>query len=385
MNILFSYPSYRFTDKQNQMGGEERIAWETISRLALRGHRCFVVGPCIELTKEYPNIIPYIIKGCDIRRERNPILSRFKALRFALCERLLIKKIIRRHPIDLIHHLRPAYAGFFSSVSNLPVPFIYGPVTVKYDRSIEQGKNENKHYQRFKQRLYEKTLENAVAILCQVEYAKKCIPQCFNHKTSVLYNAIDTHAFKPHKGRNTSEHKIILYLAAVRKNKGADVLIRAMAVVKKKYPSCICHMVGRIADKSYFQGLIDSLGLSEVVFLCGRVGRKQSLQFYHSADIYCLPSLMDSSPNSLLEAMSCGLPVVSTEVMGIPELVTQDQNGLLVPPNNEQAIADALLQLLKDSNLRKRFGRNNRQKMVNYFDWKNYIEKLEKIYGSLFV
>jgi glycosyltransferase involved in cell wall biosynthesis len=384
MNILFSYPSFRFTDKQDQMGGEERIAWETISRLALHGHRCFVVGPSIELTKNYSHIIPYYIKGCDIRREKNPLLKKIKALRFALHERLLIKRIIKKHPIDLIHHIFPSYPGFFSSVANLSPPFIYGPVTVKYDRRVESGKKENRLYRRLKNLLYEKTLRHAAVILCQVKFARRFISRRFASKTEILYNAIDTQTFKPLKDKKTRKQKIILCLAAVRKNKGSHILIRAMALVKKKYPSCICLMVGRIADKNYFQGLIDSLGLSHTVCLCGRAGRKQCIEYYQSADIYCLPSLMDSSPSSLLEAMSCGLPVVSTKVMGIPEIVTHNENGIIVEPNDKQALAHALLRLLKDNTLIRRFGKNNRHKMVNHFDWEKYIEKLEQIYDSFF-
>jgi glycosyltransferase involved in cell wall biosynthesis len=383
MNILFSYPSYRFTDKQDQMGGEERVVWETISRLALRGHCCFVVGPSIELTQNYPNIIPYYIKGCDFRREKNPLLKRFKALRFAVCERLLIKRIIKNRPIDLIHHLRPAYPGFFSSVADLSPPFIYGPVTVKYDREIESGKKESRLYQRLKNLLYEKTLRHAAVILCQVNFASRFIPQRFASKTEILYNAIDTQTFKPLKDKKNRKRKIILCLAAVRKNKGSHILIRAMASVKKKYPSCVCHMVGRITEINYFQDLIDSLDLSDTVYLCGRVGREKSLEHFQSADIYCLPSLMDSSPSSLLEAMSCGLPVVSTKVMGIPEIVTHNENGILVEPNNVKVLAEALLRVLGDSVLRKRFSRNNREKMTNHFDWRNYIEKLEQIYDSV--
>ena len=96
------------------------------------------------------------------------------------------------------------------------------------------------------------------------------------------------------------------------------------------------------------------------------------------ADIFALPSLWEGLPNAMLEAMAVGLPVTATSVGGVPEVVWPGENGILVPPADPQALADALSMLLDDENTRKRLGEGAKNTARN-FSWRAHLDKLETL------
>lgn len=101
---------------------------------------------------------------------------------------------------------------------------------------------------------------------------------------------------------------------------------------------------------------------------------------YARASVYLLPSLYENIPLRLLEAMSCGAPVVATNVSGVPEVVTHEENGLLIPPRDSPAIAGAVLRILNDPDLARRLGRAARSLMVDRFDWRVVAEGVVQSY-----
>ena len=106
------------------------------------------------------------------------------------------------------------------------------------------------------------------------------------------------------------------------------------------------------------------LQLEDCVFFPGTQRFEQVLEKYREADIFILPSVIaedgsrDITPNVLIEAMAMKIPVISTTVTGIPEIVENEVSGILVPPNDENALAEAIIKLIHDSNLRNELGEN---------------------------
>jgi glycosyltransferase involved in cell wall biosynthesis len=129
-------------------------------------------------------------------------------------------------------------------------------------------------------------------------------------------------------------------------------------------------IVGDGPQRELLAKLIVEGGVSDTVHLAGTVFQEGIMAYLARAAIITLPCVkaadndMDGIPNSLMEGMAMGLPAVSTTLSGIPELVEDGVNGLLVPPNNPVALADALAKLLKDASLRARLGRKARAKIV---------------------
>ena len=129
--------------------------------------------------------------------------------------------------------------------------------------------------------------------------------------------------------------------------------------------------------------LMASEDLSEVVTIQKRTSFSRVPADYREADIFITTSVSDGTPVSLLEAMACGLPCIGTRVGGIPEWIEHDRTGLLIPPRSPERVADALLTLAADPDLRSRMGTAARDVVVKNGRWSDLMAKAEKDYQEL--
>lgn len=126
--------------------------------------------------------------------------------------------------------------------------------------------------------------------------------------------------------------------------------------------------------------MINELGLKKNIYFAGFVDRSKLLEYYQNATIYVLPSYYEGLPTTLLEAMSCGIPSIATDVEGSSELISDGETGLLVPPRNPKRLAEAILRLLEAEELRQKLGDNARKHIVNNYDWEIITDSVEKVY-----
>ena len=126
----------------------------------------------------------------------------------------------------------------------------------------------------------------------------------------------------------------------------------------------------------------DHLGIAEAVRFTGRVDNAEMAALYREADIMLNPSLADNMPNSVLEALAGGVAVVSTDVGGVPYLVEHGRTALLVPPQDPQAMADAMLKLLAEPELTRRLRQAGLQLAAQY-TWAQVRPRLLKVYHSV--
>ncbi|HEV2165666.1 MAG TPA: glycosyltransferase family 4 protein [Thermoplasmata archaeon] len=166
-----------------------------------------------------------------------------------------------------------------------------------------------------------------------------------------------------------------LYLA----QKGLDVLLRAVARLPSELRPDL-RLVGEDwGGLDRLVALARHLGLEDRVRLLGGLPRAQVLREYGAADLFVLPSRFDSFPVVLLEAMAAGLPILATRVGGVPEVVSDGSNGLLVPAGDPVRLADAMEALLRDGPLCRRFGEAGRAAVPAY-SW----ERLAPRYVAMF-
>jgi len=92
---------------------------------------------------------------------------------------------------------------------------------------------------------------------------------------------------------------------------------------------------------------------------------------------------MEGMPYALLEAMACGRPVIASNIPGIKDVITNEENGILIPTRDPVALANAILRLMEDHSLRLRLGKNARQLMIENYDWRIIAEKMEKVYNEV--
>lgn len=166
-------------------------------------------------------------------------------------------------------------------------------------------------------------------------------------RAEIVPNIVDLDRFRPRADRGAPVPHLVVgrNLESIYDNETA---LRAFAIVRRRFPSALITLAGSGPEELPLRDLVDRLGLSGSVRFAGRLDRDSMAELYRSADIVLNPSLADNMPNSVLEAMACGVPVVSTDVGGIPFMVQQEVTALLVPPRGVEAMAAAAVRLLDD-------------------------------------
>lgn len=189
-----------------------------------------------------------------------------------------------------------------------------------------------------------------------------------------MYHGINHAVFHPQRRLAPSGVPLILSVGRLREKKGLDTLIEACQLLRGRGVPFRCEIVGYGEEQERLQALIASCGLDEQVRLTGKLTREHVIERYARATVYVQPSRVaadgdrDGIPNVLLEAMAMSLPVVATNVSGIPEIVSDGRNGLLIEPDDPAALADAVARLIDDPALGAELGRAARLSVTECFD-----------------
>ncbi|MFA5197615.1 MAG: glycosyltransferase family 4 protein [Patescibacteria group bacterium] len=240
---------------------------------------------------------------------------------------------------------------------------------------------------RFPERLSEK-LEDAKFILTctrgNKEYLAKKYGEKIGGKISVIYHGIDLSQFSPDI-RKKEKDIDILSIGSLIKCKGFEYLIEACAQIKDRGLFRKCIIVGEGEDKDSLEALIWRLGLSDKMEIKGPVSHSEVTALYERAKSFILPiTIIDGAPhgvpNVLAEAMAMGLPVITTHVPHIPELIENNKNGLLVVDKNLRELADAIGEILSNENLRSRLGEEARTKIISDFDGKIFTRRIADLF-----
>lgn len=199
-----------------------------------------------------------------------------------------------------------------------------------------------------------------------LDYVKGLVPAEHWHKVHLVYHGADLTAFSaylrgddPARQVSADAAPVILSVGRLVPKKGMRCLISACALLRDRGIPFRCKIVGTGPLRNDLQQQIHDLGLADRVALLGAMTHDDLVDVYGQATAFALvPQITengdrDGIPNVLVEAMAAGLPVVSTSVSGIPELIEHGHTGLLVPPNDPQAAASSLELLLKDSDTRR--------------------------------
>ena len=184
-----------------------------------------------------------------------------------------------------------------------------------------------------------------------------------------------------------TDENIILFVGVIHSYKGSDVLIKAMPKIIKEVPNAKLIFVGKEGEKGgieVFEKLSKKLGVEKNIKFAGFVGSSFKKAFYYrSADIFALPSIILEIFGIVnLEAMACSVPIVASKIGGVPDVVKEGENGLLVPPKDSETLADAIIYLLENDDIRERMGKNGRKKVEDY-SWVRIADETEKVYERL--
>jgi glycosyltransferase involved in cell wall biosynthesis len=229
----------------------------------------------------------------------------------------------------------------------------------------------------------------AVSHATKAEMVKAGVPA---HLISVVHNGIDADAWSQSQVRVSMRHALGLgnafpvvgYVGRIMPEKDLETWLRAAALVAHEYPQAQFVLVGEGKDNSYLEQLkrlaVD-LGIAERTYFPGY--RSDLLPVYTSFDLFVLSSRREGLPNSVLEAMAMGLPVVTTDVAGAKELVVDGVTGFVLPQGDVDRITEAIRTIVGNENLRVRMGQLGRERVEREFSFRKRLQDIETLYARV--
>lgn len=189
-----------------------------------------------------------------------------------------------------------------------------------------------------------------------------------------MYHGVDGTTFHPSRRGRAAAPPLILSVGRLRAKKGLDTLIDACALLRERGEAFQCEIIGYGEEHERLRARIVQHDLTDVVRLTGKQPREQVIAAYARAAVYVQPSRIaqdgdrDGIPNVLLEAMAMGVPVVASRVSGIPELIVDGSNGVLIGADDPHALADAITRLLREPAMGTALAQHARATVVAAFD-----------------
>jgi glycosyltransferase involved in cell wall biosynthesis len=226
--------------------------------------------------------------------------------------------------------------------------------------------------------------ERALFVDCISEYCRNQVKSLTDEsawpKLHIIHCGLDPSNYSPrtHEGRG----KKILFVGRLASVKGLPHLLKAIARARENFPDVELTIAGDGPDRSLLEAMANSLNLRQSVRFLGYQSQGQVRELLAATDLFAMSSFAEGVPVVLMEAMAAGVPVVATNVAGIPELVEEGVSGYLVSPGDEIGLADKISSLLADGNLRTRFGEAGRKKVEREFDIRIEARRLARILES---
>jgi len=208
-----------------------------------------------------------------------------------------------------------------------------------------------------------------------------------NLNAPVIHNGVNPNIFRPRKSLDSNilgniQDPIVLYTSRLTVARGAHVLARAIPEILKRNKEVHFIFAGSGDAKSLLDILKTNGVPKEKYTLLGYLDYKDLPSLYARAYVYVMPTSWENLPFKLLEAMSSGVPVITTNVGGIPEVIKDGYNGLFTS-RNPNAVAKKVIQLLDDEQIAKKLGRNARKTILEKFTWEKTVKRTKEVYESI--
>ena len=369
--------------KRYHHSGIEVATYNLAIKMAQRGHEINVFTTSIDSKdsiERYENITIYRYG------------TKFKIAVSNISPNILLKPI--RYQIDVVHaHIGnpiAALAGLrYSKRKNIP-----SIVTYHGDPVGGGGLIRGISIFFYEKYLINKFLSHAKVIISPSEYYvnESRFLGKYRDKIVVIPNGINIEDFDISYSKEECRERLglpldknlILFFGVLIERKGVDILIKAMPKVIKNSPDTKLVIAGEGWFRKRLEKLSQTFGIENHVEFTGYIKEENKPLYYKATDLFVLPSLDECFGIVNLEAMACGTPIVASNVGGIPEIIKDKENGLLTPPKDPDALANAITYLLENEDVREKIGRNGRKKVEDY-SWDEIAEETEKVYKGAII
>lgn len=403
--ILFNPCHYIY---DSNAGSEPSWAFNIAHRLSLKyKNNVIVTGKINDKIQKFPYTIIELQKN-----KSNLDLSLKNAIIFNWQYFLETLKQTKNDKFDILHHVLPfgidntfnIFILLNSFFKKIKIKFIIGPIQspLTYQDSdldisdIKSGKFAKKKFINFEvliQKslkpiltfLSQKTFKKADKIIVINEYTKNILLEKFipEERIVIISPGIDIKKFvsKPEEKKECVEFITAGYLL---KRKGMDVILAALEKIVKTKKNIVYHIVGNGPQRENLETMVINRGLKNYVVFHGFIPNSEIQSLYHKADVFVSMSRSESWGQMYLEAMACGLPIISSKNVGSNEIIKDGEFGFLVRQENVDDLVKKMEYFIKNRGKIKLFGKKARKEVEDKYDWDTIIiPKYEKIYQEL--
>ncbi|TRX15848.1 glycosyltransferase family 4 protein [Flavobacterium franklandianum] len=335
------------------------------------------IGGVIETYSKYFSVFNYV---CSYGTSENKFVIVFKYLK-SLVELPIV--FIKDRNIQIVHIHGAAKGSFFRKyIIFLLSKYVFGKKVIFHCHGSEMEKFYLKSPQ-IVRKMMSNFFNNVDLVICLSNSWALFFTLNFTpRKLVVLENIVEEALDKSIKDFQIDKPIHFLFMGAVGNRKGIFDLLATIALHKLEFSGKMKLLIGGNGEIKRLNEFIAINQLSEIVIYEGWVSGALKNKLFNEADVYILPSYNEGLPISILEAMTYGLPVISTNVGGIPEIITNGINGCVINPGDREAIYASLRFFIDNPLLCKEYGKNTMEIVEPYYA-KNVIPKLESIYIEL--
>lgn len=363
MRVLFSSGAF-----WPVIGGVEVRAAKLLPALRDRGYEFVVVTG-----QSSPELAPQgTFQGIPIYRFPFGQIGQNLNLLMKIQQQIL--KLTRTFAPNLIHRNGVGVDNFFAltAAKAVSVPFL---VTLINDLRTQSMSQDTLHGNLLKTADWVNTVSQAA--LTQL---RQLLPDVIP-RSSVIHNGIDGKVFV--REPSPTDYPRLLCLGRLHYQKGVDIALRAFAAVLRHNPQTRLIVAGDGPERTSLQRQTEQLGLAQSVEFLGWIAPEQVPRIIGSANMLVIPSRWEGLPNTVLQAAMMERPVIGTRVGGLPEIVEHQQTGLLVEPEDVEALAAAIVSLLKCPQRSLQLGQAARAKVEREFSWHRYVDAYDALYRKL--
>lgn len=288
-----------------------------------------------------------------------------------------VRKLVREIQPDILHAHYASSCGFISNCCN------YHPLIISVWGSdvFDFPRKSWLHRSILKSNLKAADVVLSTSHMMAVE-TQKYLPN--NDKPLYITPfGVDTTLFSPVDRVDKTQHVTIGVIKTLEKIYGIDILIEAFSLLCQKYSNIKLLIIGNGSELSSLQQQLKMLQIVDKVDILPAISHHLVPGYLAKIDIFVMPSRQESFGVAVLEASACGLPIVASNVGGLPEVIEDSVTGFLVPPDRPQDLAKKISQLIESPGLRKSMGQQGRNFVEKHYKWSDSVEKMSDIYQSL--